>query len=1703
MDKLPVEQQQQLKKMSDERLRQKLCASDFPEQVVAAWGREELLDRFAGVVAAGAKPKEGAAVVTPEPEEEAFADPEPQAEIVVADTEVEKQRLAFEVRKWEQQFQLEKWKREQEVELEKQRIEQENQRLEQEKQQREQEREQEKQKREQEREQEKQRLDFEKQKAEYEREKWKAEREDKIRREEVEQKRREEDIKRQDAKEKKADEKKNDAATRAKKYGEAIRGSIIPMGVDALDAIVFFKRAEQLFVDYEIPKEFQSKVISPFLSAKAKVVLSKLTPETTAVYDDMKAAILRELKLSASTYLERFNTCCKAGDETYVSYASKLRCLLDYYLDSRDVTEFEKLCELLVCDRIKSTLSENCLKYILSVESSKEAGNWLPVKELTTSIDKFVAAKGDAIKPRAYAIGQTPQKNPKFDGVGGYRPMKSPQLPVVTKQSSSKEAGNYQSTPVKPRGCFNCGMQGHYAKECPKRPTVVPRASIRQVAVTGECTLGATAKPRVSQQAKPAKPIDNAGSAVSVNETSSGPGVNRVGIVVPAVTSNASEVLIDRDESPIVMTKQCDLNETVAMCCPVSQLSSLTYVDVIVKQNDDDDGILVRAMADTGAQVSVIRENLLEDLKPEILGKIRLQPFCGSAVEADWVKLKLLPGHGGNNKPLEINCAVVHDLVEQMLITADVMSYLSRCDNDVVVASNVVDNDDDSCNDNVDADDNDVTDDGCINVDDVGSVLSDYHNDSGVVDSPTSLDNDSDETDFVSCEQLEKEQKQDETLKGCFKLAALGKGQFKIKDGLLYHTQTILNREHEQLVVPQSRRNNVLELGHAVHGGHMGSKRTKQRIELTFYWPTLNSECKQFVKTCGVCQLKRRKTKNDRVPIEPIPRSDRVFDHLFVDCCGPFVSGEGAKPKFNYAFIAVDSFSRFPFCTPLRSLHAKNVCDALLDIWQYTGTSSYLSSDLGTNFTSRLTKEFEKRLGCSPRYNSPFHPNSTGLAERSVGNVKTIVSKLAMDKPNQWDRYVPSVMWALREAVNATTGLSPWELVFGHTPRGPLNILKNHWLGNEKLPGFVSFGKSAASYLQDVQKRLEIANEYATVHTEKEQERYKKYYNLRSADKKFSVGDQVLVLIPDNTASKLFSNWTGPATVIGVRSPYSYDVEVDGVRKTYHANHLRRYYVRVESVVFDPSVYRFSDDCDNSPTLSGDLTELEINSCAVVYENDDDFGHVEPVPVSFDRSHDCVLPSAKIDYETIKHLEQSQQAELLDLLDQYPECFSDIPGFSDVITHSIYLLDGFRPKRMPAYRVPEKLKPEVKRQINEMLKNKIIRPSLSPMASPLVCVLKGRDGCDGVRLAVDYRYVNKYSLDDAFPMPDLSSIIQNVSKSTVISVTDFKAGYWQLPCAEKDKWLTAFVCDEGIFEFNRVPFGLKNSGTCFVRAVAQILKPVNDITKSFVDDIAVHSSHWRMHMVDLRKFLETVKQSGLTINLKKCKWGHKQVKYCGKIIGSNKILPDPDKISVVETMNPPKSRKDLRRVLGFFNHFRDHIPRYAEIAKPLTDLTKKRCQKNFPWGEAQEEAFSKLKVLLVKATEKPLYAVDFNKPFCLYTDANQFTVSAALCQMSDAGVQLPVAFSSTKLTETQRRWSVIEKEAFSVLVALRKYRGWLFSNFVTIWSDHNPLSFLTESTPKSAKLMRWALSLQEFNISFKFCPGEKNVVADCLSRLEN
>ena len=657
--------------------------------------------------------------------------------------------------------------------------------------------------------------------------------------------------------------------------------------------------------------------------------------------------------------------------------------------------------------------------------------------------------------------------------------------------------------------------------------------------------------------------------------------------------------------------------------------------------------------------------------------------------------------------------------------------------------------------------------------------------------------------------------------------------------------------------------------------------------------------------------------------------------------------------------------------------------------------------------------------------------------------------------------------------------------LFARPMRGPCAILAETWTGEQTLP--LNLGKSIVDYLLDLRSNLENSLQLAGEHAEMAQKKYADYYNRRARDKSFEVGDHVLILSPDSTKSKTFARWQGPGKVLEVQSPHGYLVEINGTCQKVHADRMRHYLMEVDEVVTKD--IEFGRD-------------LQIDTCAIVHEEHQDFGEIQTLDTSVFKEPE-VLTSQKMEPEKLAHLSEPQRKELLELLDRYAMCFSEKPGLTDKAVHNIRVTSDFKPRRLPHYRIPERLKAAVDKQVQEMVDLGIVCPSHSPMVSPLVCVLKGPGGRDGIRLAVDYRYLNRYTIPDEYPIPDIHSLLHEVGKDSYLTVCDCKAGYWQTSVNASDRWMTAFIYDGGLYEFTRTPFGLRNAGATFCRAVQTILKPIKEFTKSYVDDLIVHSNAWKRHLQELEAFLQTIEANHITLNLRKCEFAKPKVKYCGCLVGSGTREADPEKVSAVLALGRPENKTDLRRILGNFSYFREYIKDFAELALPLTDLTQKGVPNKIPWGPLEQQALERLKEALAKAAEESLHIVDWNKLFTIHCDASGHTVSGVLSQPDENGGDYPIAFYSVKLNKTQRNWAIVEKEAFAALEAVKRFKTLIYASpeDIILYSDHNPLLYLTQCAPKSAKLMRWSLALQEFPIRWRYKKGSKNVVADCLSRM--
>jgi hypothetical protein len=862
-----------------------------------------------------------------------------------------------------------------------------------------------------------------------------------------------------------------------------------------------------------------------------------------------------------------------------------------------------------------------------------------------------------------------------------------------------------------------------------------------------------------------------------------------------------------------------------------------------------------------------------------------------------------------------------------------------------------------------------------------------------------------------------------------------------------------------QLVLPQEKRLTVIRSAHdSLWSNHLAVDKTLRRVQAYFFWPEMRSDIDKYIKTCEFCQKKARLLKLDRVPIKAIEYPQIPFSTLNLDLIGPI--DPKSSRGHQYILCIIDNFSRWVECVPLKSLTAREVVDSLVSIFCRIGIPQTLRNDNGVNFVSGLNKELYERLGIKMRCSTPLHPEANGLVERWNQTLKSMLKIiLNSDKPRDWDKKLQYLLWSYREVPNCSTGLSPYQMVYGRVGRGPLSVLRDTWSlgegqGQERKAG-------NKEYFELLKEDLKMAAELAEKHCMKAQESYVKNYNKCTKEKEFAVGDLVLILIPDSS-NKILSQWQGPAVITAVLSDHAYRValESNGSVRSLHANKLRHYRSRVQTI-------------------------------GVIFESDSDFGDIEYCPVLADKI-DSGVEINKLDFS---YLTQEQGEELRALLLRHAEVFSDKPGCCNTFEHQINLVDGFQPKRQRAYRIPEKLREEVDRQLEQLLLDKKIRPSNSPFSHPLVCIAKPNGE---LRLCTDLRYVNSGTINDSFPTPITDELVMKISGANFISTLDNTSGYWQIPIREEDCYKTAFISSKGLFEWVVLPFGLKTASAMYCRVMNDLLAPHNAYSDAFIDDSAIYSENWRKHLIHLEAVLQSFQDVGMTLRLSKCKFGKGSVKYIGHRIGSGLREPLFDKIEAINKIEVPKTKKLLRSFLGCCAFYRSYVKGYSELALPLTELTKNKYSNTIKFNEVQSAAFKNLKNALANYVK--LHSPRYDREFILKTDSSDYAVGAVLAQLDDEGVECPIAFASAKLTDAQLNYPIIQKEAWALIFALKKFDVIVFGSHIEVFMDHNPLQYVVHCVPQCARLTRWSLSLARYDLKINHLPGIKNTVADCMSR---
>ncbi|CAM5151673.1 unnamed protein product [Natator depressus] len=218
-----------------------------------------------------------------------------------------------------------------------------------------------------------------------------------------------------------------------------------------------------------------------------------------------------------------------------------------------------------------------------------------------------------------------------------------------------------------------------------------------------------------------------------------------------------------------------------------------------------------------------------------------------------------------------------------------------------------------------------------------------------------------------------------------------------------------------------------------------------------------------------------------------------------------------------------------------------------------------------------------------------------------------------------------------------------------------------------------------------------------------------------------------------------------------------------------------------------------------------------------------------------------------------------------------------------------------------------------------MLQMSVICPFDSAWASPVVLVPKP----DGeIHFCMDYHKLNVVTLPDNYPMPHTDELLEKLGWAQFISTLDLTKGYWQVPLDESAKERSAFITHVGLYEFNVLPFGLRNAPATFQKLVDSLLVGLGEYAITYLDNVAIFSDSWAEHLEHLQKVFERIREAGLTVKAKKCQIGLNRVTYLGHQVGQGTINPLQAKVDAIQKRPVPKSKKQVQSFLGLAGYYR-------------------------------------------------------------------------------------------------------------------------------------------------------------------------------------
>lgn len=432
--------------------------------------------------------------------------------------------------------------------------------------------------------------------------------------------------------------------------------------------------------------------------------------------------------------------------------------------------------------------------------------------------------------------------------------------------------------------------------------------------------------------------------------------------------------------------------------------------------------------------------------------------------------------------------------------------------------------------------------------------------------------------------------------------------------------------------------------------------------------------------------------------------------------------------------------------------------------------------------------------------------------------------------------------------------------------------------------------------------------------------------------------------------------------------------------------------------------------------------------------------------------------------------------------------------------HTIKLKDDAKPSFIRQFPIKESLMEELKRQVNELEEQGIVRKcSKSLWNSPIFLVKKKENE---FRLVVDLRALNEKIVTSFQELPSIEGILFNLRNKSVFSVIDLKNAYYTIALDEQSQHLTAFTVGHKRYMFQRNVMGLKEGGFVFIEMITELLEDlINEILFIFVDDVCIFSTDEETAVRNLEITIDRLNSAGIKISPKKSTLLAKEIEFLGHVVNSNGVLVHPEKIRIISNFPRPECIKQVRGFLGMSSYYRRYLPDFSELSTPLIELTKKRTK--FAWSEECEKSFLKLKEKLSNAIT--LSFIDPNKTFLVTTDASAHSVAGVLSQIGDNNEEIPISFCSRKLNKVESATSSFERELIAVCYAVCvAFKTFLYTKQFIIKVDNRALVYVLNNKLEhnTDRIIRLRLKLMPFDFKVMFQKGNTaaHITADLISR---